>query len=263
VSALPSPPAHRLRPPRWLDARLGAGIALVLVSVVVGARMVSAAGATTRVYAATTELAAGSQLAPGDVTTVRTRLFANGRNYVDAGGPSPVGRVLLRPVGRGELLPVGAVADLSATPATRLVTVPLSRLHVPPDVEHGALVDVFATYVDAGQPSRTAALLRQALVERSIRPGTGALSATTTDTGLVLRLRSDQVNALVAAVQTAKIDVVRVLPGTVADDVGGDPVAPTSAPGGMVPAPAPTSAAPTSVAPSRLASPTPSAGASR
>ncbi len=105
MSALPSPPAHRLKAPRWLDARLGAGIALVLVSVVVGARMVSAAGATTQVYAAATELAAGSQLAPGDVTPVKTRLFGTGRHYIDAAGPSPVGRVLIRTVGRGSCCP--------------------------------------------------------------------------------------------------------------------------------------------------------------
>src|SRR5659263_396623 len=89
VSAPPSPPASRLRAPRWLDGRLVAGIVLVLVSVVVGARLVAAAGATTRVYAAATDLALGSQLTAADVTTVRSRLFDSGHSYVDAAGPSP------------------------------------------------------------------------------------------------------------------------------------------------------------------------------
>jgi SAF domain len=232
VSAPPSPPARRLRAPRWLDGRLVAGIVLVLVSVVVGARLVAAAGATTRVYAAAADLALGSQLTAADVTTVRSRLFDSGHSYVDAAGPSPVGRVLVRPVSRGELLPVRAVADERALPPTRLVTVPLSRLHVPPEVDHGALVDVFATYGENSQPTRTVALLRRVVVERTVRPGTGALAATAADTALVLRVPPEQAATLVAAVQTAKIDVAQVVADAPGSEVGSEPVLTPGATGG-------------------------------
>ncbi len=62
------PTPRRVRPPRWLDLRL------VLGSVLLGARVVTAADATGPVWAATGDLAAGTELTADDLVAVRTVL---------------------------------------------------------------------------------------------------------------------------------------------------------------------------------------------
>jgi hypothetical protein len=90
--------SRRIRSPSWLDLRLVAGVALVLVSVLVGVRVVAAADHTTHFWAANHDLAAGVVLQSGDVHSVSVRLATAGRGYVgvatDLGG-----RALNRPVG--------------------------------------------------------------------------------------------------------------------------------------------------------------------
>jgi len=58
-----SPTPRRLRAPGWLNFRLIAGILLVLVSVIAGARIVTAADTSDMVWAAEADLAAGTVLA--------------------------------------------------------------------------------------------------------------------------------------------------------------------------------------------------------
>ncbi len=84
-----SPRASRLPAPGWLDGRLVLGVLLVLVSVVVGARVLSTADRSTLVWAAATDLTAGSQLAADDLAPVRVRLFESSARYLAADGHRP------------------------------------------------------------------------------------------------------------------------------------------------------------------------------
>src|SRR3954469_9247467 len=68
------PVPRRVSPPRWLDLRLVLGVLLVLGSVLLGARVVSAADATVPVWALATDLAAGSELTAADLVAVDVRL---------------------------------------------------------------------------------------------------------------------------------------------------------------------------------------------
>ncbi len=58
-----SPTPRRVATPSWLDRRLLLGVALVLASVVIGARVVGAADDTTRMLSVRRDLAAGTLLA--------------------------------------------------------------------------------------------------------------------------------------------------------------------------------------------------------
>src|SRR3954453_8266750 len=74
AEALPGPTPRRVRPPRWLDLRLVLGLLLVLGSVLLGARVVSAADATVPVWAAAGGLAARSLLPVDVLVAVDVRL---------------------------------------------------------------------------------------------------------------------------------------------------------------------------------------------
>ncbi len=213
MTELPSPPASRLRTPGWLDARLVLGVLLVLISMLVGARVVSAADTSVRVYAATRDLPAGTALGPSDLRVTRVRLFDNAGRYVAATGPVPTGYVLARAVGAAEFLPRNALTG-AAQPATRLVTVAVARHHLPPGLQRGDVVDVYVTGKGAAGVAAPPTAPNRALagVPVDMVTDAGGRLGAADDVGVVLRVPLDSVPAAVAASQSGGVDLVRVPP---------------------------------------------------
>ena len=206
--APPSPPALRLARPRWRDARLVAGVLLVLLAVVLGARTMASAARTTAVWAAARDLAVGTTLRPGDVVRHDVRLGSSASAYLSAAGGSPVGYVLSRPVTAGELLPAAAVTEASAAPDLRLVTVPVERFHRPGALRHGARVDVYVTVVTtSASPGTTRVVLTGATVDDVVSDG-GRFGPTGDSVGVVLAVPPGEVSDLVAASRAGVLDLV-------------------------------------------------------
>ncbi len=207
-----SPRATRLATPGWLDRRLVLGVLLVLVSVVVGARVLAAADTATPVWVAARDLAPGSTLAAGDVRPARVRLDGSGTRYVLAVGPPPVGYVLARGVGGGELLPRAALSRPGqAQRAAREVSVPVPAGHLPEDLLAGQLVDVYVTPGSAAATAPAAGGTRRVLaaVPVALRPRTTGLAAGGS-TGVVLSVADGDAAGLVGALQEGRVDLVRV-----------------------------------------------------
>lgn len=141
-------PAVRLTRPSWRDGRLLVGVLIVLSSVVLGARVVAAAGRTEPVYAAVGDLPSGHQLTESDLRVVPVHLGSGAAGYLSARRPLPAGSVLLRPVGSGEIVPaaaLGAAAALTRRPVTVPVAAPL-----PSGLQPGAGVDLWSSAKQAG-----------------------------------------------------------------------------------------------------------------
>ena len=229
-----SPKANRLAAPGWLDGRLVLGVLLVLVSVVVGARVLSSADRSQLVWAATKDLAVGSQLQEGDLTAVRVRLFETADRYIGAGGEAPVGYVLRRGVGAGDLLPSESLSRPEEDADFRRVTVPVEVGHFPPALADDQQVDVWLTPGDlegsgpaaggapatgsqtgAAAPDAAALQLRGAqLVLSGVtvleRPREGEFASTGAAVPIVLQVRPGDVGKLVSAMALGRIDVVGV-----------------------------------------------------
>ena len=133
-----SPPARRLRTDRR-DLRLAVGVALVVVSVLLGARLLATAGDRVPVWTARSALAAGTTLRADDLVAVAVASDALGA-YVPTSG-DVVGKVLTRAVGAGELVPAGALGDAAAVDR-RMVTVAVDPLHAPPGLARGERVEL-------------------------------------------------------------------------------------------------------------------------
>jgi hypothetical protein len=212
MTAPPSPPANRHRLPSWLDVRLVLGILLVLVSVLVGARVVASANSSVRVWAVRSDLSAGSVLTAGDLKSVRVRLFDNADRYL-ATGRSPVGRSLSRDIGSGELLPRDA---LRARPCGSLLSIPVNAQHLPAGIAKGQRIDVFAT-PKGGDSKETTQVLRGVAVQSAARPK-GGLVASGALWSITVRVPAGQVGAVVRAIRTADLDVAVAEDGTGAED---------------------------------------------
>ncbi len=220
-----SPPAGRLRRPRWYDGRLLGGVALLLGSVVAGGAVIGAAGRTVDVWAVRRTLPAGTALQTGDLVARAVRLYGgDAARYLDAARPLPAGAALRREVGEGELLPAAAVTTAAAATATRVVAIPVTRMHaLGGDLERGMKIDVVATYTSPGGHATTVPVLRSVTVVGVTRPPAG-FAAGKAELGVLVEVRPDQALALAAAVEAAAIDVLRVVPGRDGDgDIGDAP----------------------------------------
>ena len=244
-----SPRASRLSAPGWLDGRLVLGLLLVLVSVVVGARVLSSADRSTLVWAASKELTAGTLLVEGDLEPVRVRLFESAGQYVGAGGRPPVGYVVRRGLGAGELLPQGALHSPERDAEVRLVTVPVEAGHYPPTLRDDQRVDLWVTpQLDAetepaGDPATATATATpagpaaDALVLRGAQqvlsqvvvaagPVRDELAAAGGTVPIVLQVRPEDVDEVVSAMGLGRLDLVRVPRGA---EATGDVATPVEA----------------------------------
>jgi hypothetical protein len=189
-----------VRAPRWLDLRLVLGVLLVLGSVLLGARVVAAADATVPVWAVAADLAAGSELSAADLVAVDVRLDETADAYVST-RTRPEGWVLGRAVRAGELLPRSAVEEPSGDVHLAL---PVQSGYVPPDLERGQLVDVYAVAdpaVGAAAPDGEAVSLvvSHAPVQAISGRPEGVLSATTTTVQVVIAVPSADAPDVLAA----------------------------------------------------------------
>ena len=250
-----SPRASRLASPSWFDGRLVLGVLLVLVSVLVGAKVLSSADRSQQVWVASHDLAAGTVLAPGDLEPARVRLFANSGSYAAASSGLD-GYVLRRGLGAHELLPVAALSRPDDVVAYRDVSVPVASGHAPSDLRHGDQVDVYVTPDDktvqraaagrSGVDLSAPRLVMTGVAVSAVRSG-GGLSSSAQDQPVVLTVVPTQVLPLVQAMAQGQIDLVRVPPkqqrAAALAPAAGDATAPLTPPAQPTP-PAPTNQAP-------------------
>lgn len=211
-----SPVPRRLHAPRWLNFRLVAGVLLVLICVIVGARVVTAADTSDLVWAAQADLAAGTVLVEGDLRTVSVRLADAGAAYL-LSSADPIGGILSGPVGAGELLPRSILAETSTLVD---IALPVAAGYVPPSLQRGQLVDVYAldttpsstpptvpsTPDPANQPQESSSsdvvtVVVQAAVVQLIAGRTdGALSVGSSTIQVVISVEADQAPEVFAAI---------------------------------------------------------------
>ena len=237
-----SPRASRLATPGWLDGRLVLGVLLVLVSVVVGARVLSSADRSTLVWAASKDLPAGTLLVEGDLEPVRVRLFESAGQYVGAGGAPPVGYVVRQGLGAGELLPRRALDRPGPQAELRLVTVPVEAGHYPPTLQDDQRVDLWVTpqaRPDAAETTTApAGSVAEPLEPLVLRGAQQVLSQVVVAAGpvrddlagaggtvpIVLQVRPQDVDEVVSAMGLGRLDLVRVPRSAEADGDAARPV---------------------------------------
>lgn len=203
-------PVARTATPTWVNPRVAVGVLLVLVSVVGGARVFATADRYADVYVAAHDLVPGEHVTPADLSVGRVRLDGQGGYYVAASGRPPIGYVMRRFVGAHEFVPLGALTSPATAPATRYVTVPVQPGHLPSDLGHGDVVDVYVTAkAGSGAPAAPPRLVLGAAVVEARDGGSRTFSGDTTS-AVVLDVPAAIVADVVHAVESGVIDLVRV-----------------------------------------------------
>lgn len=198
-----SPSGRRAKRPRWRDTRLLLGVLLILVSVVLGARLISSATSSTQWLSVTRSLPAGHVLVAGDLRAVKAHLPASASSQYFAAEPAElVGRTLGRPLAAGELLAAESLASGSAG-ASRVIPL-VVKAGRSPVLSAGDHVDVYVlskgTGTSAGRELRVLTDVEYV----------GEEPLSTGETSLRLRVLPGDAIKAVAASQSDRVDVVRV-----------------------------------------------------
>jgi hypothetical protein len=200
--------------PKWLNVRVVAGIVLVIAAVLIGARVIGASSQTAAVWAADRNLAAGTVLSQGDLTTVDVNLGDNSGLYLTPGSTSPVGKTVVSPIAKGELLPASAITESGEG---RVVAIGVAPGNMPPGVAHGSTIDLYLTTgAGAGSEAQsTTELIGKDMTVQSVTaPATGGLSgATSNEYQLSVLLSADVADKLVRVLPTGEPVVVLVSGG--------------------------------------------------
>jgi hypothetical protein len=156
-----APQATRMRRARWRSPQLVAGILLVLVSTVVGVRVVAGVDESVPVLVAVRDLNPGLPLTD-DLVEVR-RVVLQGGHELYQTGPVGSGYVVQREVRAGELVPISslAVAEELAEGdgATRVMALAVPSAEAPAGLSAGDVVDVWLTPAGEGQAELVASAL--------------------------------------------------------------------------------------------------------
>ena len=147
-------PATRSSTPGWRDPRLWIGVAIVAVSVVVGARVLASADDTVAVWAVADDVGTGDTLTEADLVSTRLRFAdeADASRYFLVDDELPADLALTRTLGAGELLPRSALGSAEEA-GTVDVSLEVPPGLVPPEVGTGSVVSVYlvAAPVEDGQ----------------------------------------------------------------------------------------------------------------
>ncbi|MGI9135937.1 MAG: hypothetical protein ACR2JS_02610 [Candidatus Nanopelagicales bacterium] len=193
--------ARRLVRARWRDGRLWLGVALIIVSMVVGSRLLSHSDDRITVWRATHDLSAGAM--PVDLEPVAVSLGDADSDYVPA-TQAPSG-VLVHPVAAGELLPVASLGVADAT-RMRVITLAVEPLHSPVGLLPGDRVDIWATANESSIPGASRLVESSAAVTAIAADSMGVGG----EIGVAVEIPEERAEALIAAVRGGVIDLVSV-----------------------------------------------------
>jgi Flp pilus assembly protein CpaB len=198
AAELHSPAAARLALPRWLSGRMVVGVLIVLLSVVVGVRVISAADQTVPVLVAAEDLAPGQPLTADLVELQRVRLEHGLDSYLT--GEVGTGYVVVRPVGQGELLPKAAISPATEAADARYITVPFDGSELPPGIAAGDVVDVWLTPLDDG---KAATLLLPAVSVTAATTGGGGFTDSSRQAQVTLAVTGEDLQEVTAQLVAA------------------------------------------------------------
>lgn len=213
-----APPARLIARRRALPGSRAVLGALLVTAAAVGTFLAytgATAGPSDAVVVAARSLRIGEVLTAADLRLVRVELPHGTRDGAFDTVEALDGHVVLGPVGKGELVQRAAVTDDVVVPAAHEVALTLPRTNVATGrLQPGDLIDVFVT-----DEVGTHSVARAARVLEIDRPD-GSLTAGREETLVVAVTSDDDVAAVVHALRTGEVTLVR----STATDPAAEPI---------------------------------------
>lgn len=182
------------------DIRLWSGALLIVGSAVGANAYVQGIAQRSPAYVLVRPVAQGTEIVLDDVRRVGVALPA-GVDVIGVEG-DVVGQVAARDLAAGELVTLAAVsAELPLT--VRIMSLPVRAGHLP-ELQHGAIVEVWATPTTQGMELPGPARL---VVDRAVVVAAPEVVDATADTSITLQVAAADVPALATAMRDGVLDV--------------------------------------------------------
>lgn len=209
------PQARRIERPRWLNARVALGVALFVVSLAGGQRLVADAQTLHAMWVAERDLPAGTVIGEGDLRVGEVNLSSSLLSLYATGSTPVVGTVVTDMVHAGEMVPISGIAEAQDAVEGRLMTIPVGDSGlVGGDLQPGDRVDVLATFMPGQTGSVTRTIVAAAEVIDVLKSD-GFVSSGEAVAGVTIRVAPEDAPRLAFAIRNAEIDlaIVSGLPG--------------------------------------------------
>ena len=203
-------PARRVERPSWINLRTILGLVLFCTSVVLGRNVLAQGPPVDVLWAAGTDLPAGSVLDADDLVPIDVTLDAGTLQHYVTTARDLGGAVLMRPVAAGELIAAEWLAEGSQARQGRTMTIPISPEHaVGGTLRPGDLIDVYATF-NAGDSRARTTLLARAVEVIGVVTADGFAIEEESVVGLTVAVTPETAGRLAFAIRSGELDLVRV-----------------------------------------------------
>ncbi len=207
-----SPPATRQRRSRWRDPRLWLGIALVVGSVVVGAKVMAAADDTVGVWQLVHDVPFGAEVDATDVRVTQVHFGepAVAGQYLTSDVPIAPGEHATRDLQAGELLGLASVSS-ARSPLGRQLPLGVAAAAAPADLRSGDHVEVWAVAGGTDGTPRARGLPTMVLPDVVVLSVGSSLSGVSSDRQVLVGLADDvDVGGVLRQVTGAQVVLVRL-----------------------------------------------------
>ena len=188
-----------------LNPRIVSAIALIGLSLFAAIGISSSANRSVYVWAANTQLAAGSQITAIDIKKVKVFLPENSKLYY-SNRAKIIGSTLLRTVGIDELIPVAAVSPDKSSSDRKSVPLKVARNDYPSDLIKGSIIDVFALPARETNSIAEAKLIAHSVTIENIDLHGKDIGG---EIGVVIKLKNENIEGFLTDTIGARLVVVR------------------------------------------------------
>lgn len=187
------------------NPRIGAAIALILLSLVAAIAISASANRSVYVWAAGNQIPAGSVVKSTDLKKIKVFLPENSKTYY-AVSAKLIGSMLTRTIGPDELIPAAAVSSDAGIRDKKSVPIKVARNDFPADLKDGDLIDIYSLPAKETNVKSAAYLIADGVIVESMDIRSRDIGG---EIGLVIRLKADTIENFLTETIGSKLVVVR------------------------------------------------------
>ena len=188
-----------------LNPRIAAAIGLITLSLIAAVAISASANRSVYIWAAKSQIAAGSAITVDDINKVKVFLPENSKLYFSTSAKL-IGLSALRTIGSGELIPASAISSEISGIGRESVPIRVSKNDFPSDLAKGANIDIYSLPARETSAKSAAYQIAHKVIVESIDNRSREISG---EIGIVVKLKTEEVENFLTETINSKLVVVR------------------------------------------------------
>jgi len=187
------------------NPRIGAAIALLLLSLIAAIAISASANRSVYVWAAGNQIPAGSVIKSSDIKKLKVFLPENSKIYYSVSAKL-IGSTLTRTIGPNELIPAAAVSNEKEIRDKKSVPIKVAKNDYPSDLKSGDVIDIYSLPSKETNVKSAAYLIANGVTIENMDIRGRDIGG---EIGLVIRLKEESIENFLTETIGSKLVVVR------------------------------------------------------